>query len=451
MCKKKTILSILILLLPFYSVSAGQIEDEKPMTLNDCLIYARQHAHSNRLKRLEVKAAATDKRISASDLMPYIGLGSSASLSFGRNIDPETNTYDNKKTLGSGLNLELSLPLFDGLVRINNLKAVKTEESKIRKDQQVEEDHVSLEVIKNFYNISYCTSMVDQMQRQLRRDSTDLIATQMGLQLGTKSGADVAELEAIVAADLYELANQRNLLKKAYLQLRSSMGMPNSDSPLPIIETPTELSGSSTRSRLPQIEAAELAVKQSKYTLRASKGGYSPRISFSAGLSTSYYRMMGLEMEIPSLSRQLRDNMGEYFGLSLSFPIFDGLATKNRVNRAKIALAEKEVLLEQTRYQIEQATAEAYLDLKASIEELSAASRRLEAEQLAYNAMRRRYELGAVSAIDLYTSSSKLAVAEANLVGKRIQHTIAGITLRYYQGFPLIQDSPDILQQTTNN
>lgn len=436
MNRKITILSMLCLLFPFHAASA----EEKPMTLNDCLLYAREHAHSNRIKRLEVASAAADKRVSASDLMPYLWIGSSASLSFGRNIDPETNTYDNKKTLGSSMGLEMSLPLFDGLVRINNLKASKTVESKKKKDQQVEEDRVSLEVIKNFYNISYCSSMVAQMERQFRRDSADLSAAQLGLQLGAKSGADVAELQAVVAADIYELANQRNLLKKAHLQLRSSMGMPHSDSPLILVETPVSDAGSPARSDLPEIEAADLAVKESKFSLRAAKGGYSPRISFSAGLSTSYYRMMGMGMEIPAFNRQLRDNMGEYLGLSFSFPLFDGLATKNHVSRAKIALAEKEVLLEQTRYQIQQAKEEAYLDLKASIEELSAASSRLEAEELAYKAMRRRYELGAVSAIDLYTSSSKLAVAEANLVGKRIQHTIAQITLRYYQGYPLIND-----------
>lgn len=98
------------------------------------------------------------------------------------------------------------------------------------------------------------------------------------------------------------------------------------------------------------------------------------------------------------------------------------------------------MLLEQTRYQIQQATEEAYLDMNAAVEELAAASSRLEAEQEAYRAIRRRYELGAASAIELYTSSSKLAVAEANLVGKRIQHRIAKITLRYYQGYPLIQE-----------
>lgn len=433
-------MTILSLLFPLQGLLAQATAGENAMTLRDCLIYAREHAHANRLNRLETEAAAVDKRISTADLMPYIGLGSSGSLSFGRNIDPETNTYDNKKTLSTGFGLEMSLPIFDGLVRINNLKALKTAELRKKKAQLVEEDRISLEVIKGFYNISYCRSMVEQMESQLQRDSTDLVAVRRSLELGTKSGADVAELEAIVAADLYELTNQRNLLKKADLSLRTSMGMPVSDTPLEIWDQTESFRNGGRLRTLPEIEEAQMAVRENRMYLRAAKGGYSPRISLNAGISTSYYRMMGMQAEFPTFSRQFRDNMGEYLGLSLTFPIFDGLAMGNRVKKANILLRESEVRLEQTRYRLDQATEEARLDHKAAIEELTAASSRLEAERLAYKAMRRKYELGAASAIELYTSSSKLAQAEANLTGKRIQRIISEITLRYYEGYPLIDD-----------
>ncbi|MDE6523503.1 MAG: TolC family protein [Muribaculaceae bacterium] len=434
------ILTFLSLILPPQSIYAEEEKIEKPMTLNDCLIYARSHAHSNRICRLETDMANANKRLGASDLMPYIGLGSNGSLSFGRNIDPETNTYDNKKTLGTGFGLEMSLPLFDGLVRINNLKALKAAEIRKKKAQLVEEDRVSLEVIKSFYNISYCTSMVEQMQRQLRRDSTDLEETRHSHKLGTKSGADVAELEAIIAADQYELVNQQNLLKKAHLSLRTAMGMPQSDTYLNIDVDLNYLPFSDVTRILPEIEEADMAVKEDAMYLRAAKGGYCPKISFGAGISTSYYRMIGVKTDFPSFPRQFSDNMGEYFSLSFSLPIFDGLANANRVKKASIQLNESKIRQEQIQYQINQSAEEARLDHEAALEELTAASRRLEAEQIAYKAMRKKYELGAVSALDLYTSSSKLAQAEANLTGKRIQKVISEITLRYYQGYPLINN-----------
>ena len=72
------------------------------MSLNDCLIYARDHAHRNIINNIEIKQASVDSRIAAAALMPTAMLSSNGNLSFGRNIDPETNTYDNRKTLYSG-------------------------------------------------------------------------------------------------------------------------------------------------------------------------------------------------------------------------------------------------------------------------------------------------------------------------------------------------------------
>ena len=135
------------------------------MTLNDCLLYARDHARSNILNRIEERKADADKTAAASELMPYVGLSSSGSLSFGRNIDPETNTYDNKRTLSTAFGLQLSIPVFDGLVSINNLKAAKV--ARMRRDEisRIEEDRISLEVIKSFYNVSYCKAMVTQLEQ----------------------------------------------------------------------------------------------------------------------------------------------------------------------------------------------------------------------------------------------------------------------------------------------
>ena len=216
------ILTVLLTLLP---ASAR-------MTLNDCLRYAVEHAHDNIINRLEVEKASADKRIAASELMPSFSLSSSGNLSFGRNIDPETNTYDNKQTLSTGFGLYMSIPVFDGLVKINNLKIANIARQRQMSQLDIDRDRITFDVIKAFYNVDYCNAMVNQMKTQLQRDSLDLVATQRAENLGVKSGADVARLVALVASDEYELANQRGLLAKAFSSLKSAMGMPLDDQPL---------------------------------------------------------------------------------------------------------------------------------------------------------------------------------------------------------------------------
>lgn len=103
-------------------------------------------------------------------------------------------------------------------------------------------------------------------------------------------------------------------------------------------------------------------------------------------------------------------------------------------------MRESRVKLSQTEYEIEKATAEAALDYATADAEMTAASRRLDAEKIAYEAVRRKFELGGASPVELYTSGTKLATARANYEGKRIAKIISRITLDYYHGEKLIKE-----------
>lgn len=409
------------------------------MTLNDCLVYARDHARPNAVNAVRIRKAQADVHMAVSDFLPSLSLSSNGNLSFGRNIDPETNTYDNKKTLYTGFGVYMSLPVFDGLMNINNLKVAKVGRLRRMSEAQIERDRISLDVVRAFYNVSYCKAMVGQMAMQLKRDSTDLAATEKGYLLGNKSGADRAEMRSLVAADEYELANQRNLLAKAYIALRSTLGMDSLDLPLEILETddyqPTGKTATSSR-----ILDAELAVREGEYALRAARGKLLPTVSVNAGVSTSYYKMIGNAAVAPGFSRQWHDNMGQYVGFSVSIPLFSGLYRVNAVKKARLDLAERRLELDRTRYEIERETTEARLDLTGAEEEMRAALKRLDAEQIAYNAVRRKFELGDASAIDLYTSGARLATARANYEGARIRRITGRIILDYYLGSSLINE-----------
>ncbi len=150
--------------------------------------------------------------------------------------------------------------------------------------------------------------------------------------------------------------------------------------------------------------------------------------------------MLGEDIVSPGFREQWKNNMGQYIGVSVSIPLFTGLSTVSKVKRAKLELLASRVRLSQTRYEVERETAEAALDLRNANDELTAATKRLEAEEIAYRAVRRKFELGSASAIDLYTSGAKLASARAAYEGKRIQRIISNITLDYYHGKKLINE-----------
>ena len=446
------------------------------MSLNDCLVYARDHAFANRSNRLAVEQSKMDKRIQAASMLPDVGVYTNGNLSFGRGVDPETNTYDTKKTFNNGYSLSMSLPLFDGLVSVNNYRAARMAELSQKKAAENEADQISLAVIKAFYNIVYYAALEKQMESQLESDRHNLEVTERQERLGVKSVADIGDMKAIVASDEYELLKQQNLRRKAMIELKAQMGMPvneelrvkseesflseerrvkneeafGNEGSFVGAEIFADTSMAQAHSSLfplpsslkihPRIMQAEYELRRSRYLLRAAYGSFMPRISLSGGISTSYYKVLGSNYDAPDFSSQWHNNMGQYVGFSVSLPLFDGFANTNRLKRAKLAYSQRQVELDKTRYEIERAMSEALLDVDAAESEYQAAEARAGAEELSNHAMRRKYELGGVSPMDLYTSNSKLATAHATLVGKRIQTIINKIIYEYYQGVPLIRE-----------
>lgn len=433
----------LIVSLVLAFLTHGAWAQDRVMSLTDCLAYAREHAFANKSNRLAVEQTRMDKHIQASAMMPSVGLYTSGNVSFGRSVDPETNTYDTKNTFSNGYSLTMSLPVFDGLVSINNYRAARMAELSQKKSAENEADQISLAVIRSFYNIIYYAALETQMEKQLESDRHNLAVTERQEKLGVKSRGDIDDMRAIVAGDEYELLNQQNLRRKAMLELKAQMGMPVDEEIAVKDGTPDdgltqETSSSSAFMSAfnvhPRIMQAEHELQRSRYQVRAAYGNFMPSISLSGGVSTSYYKMLGSDYKAPSFSSQWHNNMGQYVGFSLSLPLFNGLANIKRLKRAKLNYSQRQVELDKTRYEIERTLSEARLDVDAAESEWHAAQTRAEAEEVSNRAIQRKYELGGVSPMDLYTSNSKLASARAALVGKHIQLVINRMVYSYYKG-----------------
>jgi hypothetical protein len=99
----------------------------------------------------------------------------------------------------------------------------------------------------------------------------------------------------------------------------------------------------------PVIRAAEFRVGSSRKTLQIAKGAYYPSLRLGAGYSNSYYYNYSLASGTgnASLADQWAQNGAESVGLSLSIPIFNRMATRNRVRSAQLNIKNQELLLDQ--------------------------------------------------------------------------------------------------------
>ena len=267
------------------------------------------------------------------------------------------------------------------------------------------------------------------------------------MQLGTKSRPDVAQIEAQVAEDDYALTHQRNEATSTMLALKAAMNYP-ADSTLTIVSDPSLLwpkaitsynadnaaSISSTfESISPDVATAVADERSARYTWKQQRGALLPTLSIEGGISTNYYKNLSQGKAAVPFSTQIKNNRGEYLGISLSIPIFNSSSWR-AARRAKSNWQQAQLKLDDTRRQLHDNIFQAVMDRDGYMKELAQMERKVASDSLAHHLNMRKYDEGMLSTFELHTSSQTLLQSKI----KRLQmQMLLGIKQRlvdYYKG-----------------
>ena len=96
------------------SVMAQTHDSVEVWTLDRCIDYAMAHATDIRKKVVEADNARQDRGAALGNFLPSVSAKVGAQFSWGRNVDPETNTYNTITTFNNNDSVGGSLTLFDG-------------------------------------------------------------------------------------------------------------------------------------------------------------------------------------------------------------------------------------------------------------------------------------------------------------------------------------------------
>ena len=437
------------LLITIYAIAAVlQLSASEPWSVERCMQYAADHSHTVRQQQFALEDSRAAKTQAIGAFLPSVYGAVNGQMNFGRAIDPSTNTYTDVSTFNNGYGLEVSLTVFDGLQRYNNLRLAKANEAMGRSGVRAEKDDVALKVYKAYMDLVYCEGAVSQTAKK-RDESRELLRqTEVMAEVGQKSDADVAQMRATLAADEYELAHMQSQTTKAMLALKQLMGFPV-DSALAVIQPSfdDELLTTEVASQIsafaatdnPRILKAQQNVEAARYSLRAARGALLPTISLSGGVSTSFFRNMDKGGHA-SFSSQFRNNAGEYVGLSLSIPLFDRLASYSTIRRRKTALLQAQENLAYEQSELRRIIVEAASDVENSTKEVEKMQEQVEADSIASRLTTRKYEEGLASSIDVKTAAVTLLQSRVRLLQSQLTMAYNRKLLAYYKGEKLWTD-----------
>lgn len=413
-------------------------------TMQRCMQYAVAHNHAVKQAELELDNYEAGRTAAFGRLLPGVDAGIGAQYNFGRAIDPETNGYTDVSTFHNGYELRASMPVFDGFSRIHALRAAKASMLMGRHALRERQDQTALATLQAWVDQAYYEKTVAMAEEKLSETSLLLKQTRLLEEVGRKSSADVAQIEAQHAEAAYELTRQQSLLAQAALELKKTMNLPLSDtirlaynqpvgrlSEEPGLE-PTGLPVGVGQSH-PALQTAYYSLQVKRHEWRQARAALFPSLSLSAGLNTTYYHTLHASAG-QAFHTQFKNNMGEYVGATLSIPLFSRLQTITGIRRAKnnyrIACEE----YAQKQLELEKLSREAWQDWQGYRLQTEQMTKKVEADSIAYRLTRRQFEEGLSTAIDLHMTSAQLLKSKATLLQCQLMTIVKEQLVRYYRG-----------------
>lgn len=434
-----------ILIFTILSTPLAAQEQEGMWSLEQCMQYAIDNAPQIKQQQLYNANARQNYIASVANLLPSISGSVGTNSSFGRSIDPESNSYTNTSTFNNTYSISGSMVVFNGFRLVNSLKISKIGRLLGKEQLQLAHDQISLSVMQNYFNVVFYMGYVQIAQEKLQESRQNLFRAQELEKLGLRSSSDVALVEAQVATDDAAVINSQNALTSAWNQLKNVMNYPLEDS-LPIdtriemiedipTEGAQELFVDAQRFH-PTARMTELRLKQSRLEHAVSKGALFPSISVSGGYTTNYYNTN--LTNYMTFGNQIKNNGGEYIAVSMQIPLFNKLSYRTAKNRTRNNIAITELDNELTMQQLQTEIKQVIDNCRGLAKEYDQADKQVEANTLAHKAIQRKYDEGLLSAIELQTSANRLQEARSNLLRIKLDYIINYRMIRYYQGVPLI-------------
>ena len=133
-------------------------------------------------------------------------------------------------------------------------------------------------------------------------------------------------------------------------------------------------------------------------------------------------------------SYQLKTNFDASLGLSLSLPLFDNRSTKTNVNKAKLAVIDADLDLQDKRKTLYSTIEGYWIDANTNQQKFKAAQASVESMQASYDLLSEQFRLGLKNIVELMTGKNNLVTAQQNMLQSKYMTILDIQLLKFYKG-----------------
>ncbi len=415
--------------------------------LQTCIEYALQQNISLRKNRLNVESAEVDVKTAKAALFPSL----TASVSQRVVNRPNTNsgtiisgdnitTSESKTSYNGTYGLDANWVLYNGGKRMSTIKQQEMNSRIAELNVAQNENSIEESIAQLYVQILYATDAVQVNESTVEVSTAQYERGKIMYELGSIALSDLAQLEAQVSTDNYQLVMSQSTLQDYKLQLKQLLelnGEQEMNLLLPVLDDTNVLDPLPDKSDVyyaalvlrPEIEASRLNMEASDLDIKIARSGYIPTINLSAGIGTT--NSNGTDY---TFSEMVKQNWNNSLGISISVPIFNNRETKSAVAKAKIQRQSYELDLLDEQKTLYKTIENLWLDANNSQQQYVAAKEKLKSTQISYDLVQEQFNRGMKNTVELLTEKNNVLSAQQEMLQAKYMAILSLQMLRFYQG-----------------
>lgn len=448
MKRRKLILISLVLL----TGSGIQAQNEGTWSLKDCIDYAIKNNIQLQKSRINQKESEVDLKSAKAALFPSLSFSSNQNVTNRPYSESQTNIVNDgsgnltatssssETTYNGSYGLNASWTVWNGGQRLKNIKRQKLNNQIAGLSITESENSLQESITQLYVQILYTIESIEVNKKALSLSEMQRDRAKEMLDVGSIAKSDLAQLEAQVANDKYQVVNAQTTLQDYKLQLKQlleidgtnemNLATPTIGDEQALLPLPSQISVyEAALAQRPEIQTGKLNIESANLDIRIAQSGYMPSLSLSAGTGSSNGSGRGL-----GFGQQIKNNWNNSIGLTVSVPIFDNRQAKSSVEKAKLQRESVSLDLLDEQKTLFSTIEKLWLDARSAQEKFSAAQSKVESSQISYDLVSEQFRLGLKNTVELLTEKNNLLSAEQDKLQSKYTAILNAQLLNFYQG-----------------
>ncbi len=452
---------------------------QQQWTLQQCIARAEEKNLNVLNATLEMELADRSERTAWWGLAPDLNGVATHGYNYGRVVDRFTNTFATDQVQTNNFFLSSNIDLFGGMRKQNTIKQSKIDLKAADQGLQTARNEVRLEVVQAFLDVLGLSERIGATETQIANTREQLRLTQELVDAGRLARAEYLSIDAQLAQEEATLTDLQNQQEQRMLALGRAMQLePQEMLTFDIVAPPiTDLQitepAASTDQVLenvlrtnPGYQQAQLQVESAEMAVSIARAGTLPSLSLQGSLGTGYSGRNFQQVGEPVLSGtvpigatesgeivyspdfsintalvpfgdQLDQNFNQSLIFSLQIPLFNQMNNRFAIDQARIRSEQTRNNMVSIRNDMQRSVLDAIVMQRSAYRNFNAASRAVEAGELALEYAQERFTQGVITSLEFNTAKTNLNRSTADLINAKYQYLMATKYLDILQGIPV--------------